>query len=47
MSLDEIGDMTSPTQSKLLRVLQERFLQRIGGREPIAIDVRIIAAIPS
>ena len=42
--LDEIGDMTLPTQAKLLRVLQERSLQRVGGREPISIDVRIIAA---
>jgi len=42
--LDEIGDMTLPTQAKLLRVLQEKSLQRVGGREPISIDVRIIAA---
>ncbi len=42
--LDEIGDMTLPTQAKLLRVLQEKSIQRVGGREPISIDVRIIAA---
>jgi transcriptional regulator with GAF, ATPase, and Fis domain len=42
--LDEIGDMTLPTQAKLLRVLQEKSLQRVGGREPISIDVRTIAA---
>ncbi len=42
--LDEIGDMTLQTQAKLLRVLQERTIRRIGGREPISIDVRIIAA---
>jgi len=42
--LDEIGDMTLPTQAKLLRVLQEKSLQRVGGREAISIDVRIIAA---
>ena len=42
--LDEIGDMTLPTQAKLLRVLQEKSLQRVGGREPISIDVRVIAA---
>ncbi len=42
--LDEIGDMTLPTQAKLLRVLQERSFQRVGGREPISIDVRVIAA---
>jgi DNA-binding NtrC family response regulator len=42
--LDEVGDMTLPTQAKLLRVLQERSIERIGGREPISIDIRIIAA---
>jgi len=36
--------MTLPTQAKLLRVLQEKSLQRVGGREAISIDVRIIAA---
>ena len=42
--LDEIGDMTLPTQAKLLRVLEEKTFQRVGGREPISIDVRVIAA---
>jgi DNA-binding NtrC family response regulator len=42
--LDEIGDMTISTQAKLLRVLQEKTIQRLGGREPIAVDVHIIAA---
>ena len=42
--LDEIGDMSMLTQSKLLRVLQERELERVGGSETIKVDVRIIAA---
>jgi nitrogen regulation protein NR(I) len=42
--LDEIGDMTPGTQIKLLRVLQERCLQRLGGKETIPVDVRVIAA---
>ncbi|MGA2245586.1 MAG: sigma-54 dependent transcriptional regulator [Verrucomicrobiota bacterium] len=42
--LDEIGDMTPGTQVKLMRVLQERTLQRLGGKEPIPVDVRVIAA---
>ena len=42
--LDEIGDMTLQTQAKLLRVLQERTIRRLGGREAISIDVRVIAA---
>jgi DNA-binding NtrC family response regulator len=42
--LDEIGDMTLGTQVKLLRVLQDRALQRVGGRETIPVDVRIICA---
>jgi nitrogen regulation protein NR(I) len=42
--LDEIGDMSLNTQAKLLRVLQEKYVQRLGGKEPIAIDTRIIAA---
>jgi len=42
--LDEIGDMTPGTQVKLLRVLQEKAIQRVGGDEPIAVDVRILAA---
>ena len=42
--LDEIGDMTSGTQVKLVRVLQEKCLQRLGGKETISVDVRVIAA---
>ncbi len=42
--LDEIGDMTPGTQVKLLRVLQEKCLQRLGGKESIPVDVRVIAA---
>lgn len=42
--LDEIGDMTLGTQVKLVRVLQERTLQRVGGKETIPVDVRVIAA---
>lgn len=41
--LDEIGEMSMILQAKLLRVLQEREIDRIGGREPIAVDVRVIA----
>jgi two-component system, NtrC family, response regulator len=42
--LDEIGDLTLSTQVKLLRVLQERYLQRVGGNEKIPVDVRVLAA---
>ncbi len=42
--LDEIGDMTLGTQIKLLRVLQEKCLQRLGGKDTIPVDVRVIAA---
>ena len=42
--LDEIGDMTPTTQAKILRVLQERRFERLGGSESIAVDVRLIAA---
>jgi nitrogen regulation protein NR(I) len=42
--LDEIGDMTPGTQVKLMRVLQERCLQRLGGKETIPVDVRVLAA---
>jgi propionate catabolism operon transcriptional regulator len=42
--LDEIGDMPMPLQSRLLRVLQERELTRLGGNGAIAVDLRVIAA---
>jgi two-component system nitrogen regulation response regulator GlnG len=42
--LDEIGDMTPATQTKILRVLQSGTFERVGGNEPIEVDVRIIAA---
>jgi len=42
--LDEIGDMPAALQSKLLRFLQERVIERIGGRESLPVDVRIICA---
>jgi len=42
--LDEIGDMTLGTQVKLMRVLQERSLQRLGSKETLTVDVRVIAA---
>ncbi|WP_224773279.1 sigma-54 interaction domain-containing protein [Metabacillus idriensis] len=42
--LDEIGDLPMQMQSKLLRVLQEKEIERIGGRAPMQIDVRVIAA---
>ncbi len=42
--LDEVGDMPLTTQVKLLRVLQESVFERLGGNQPIATDVRIIAA---
>jgi two-component system response regulator HydG len=42
--LDEIGEMTPATQVKLLRVLQEREATPVGGTQPVAVDVRLIAA---
>jgi len=42
--LDEIGDMGLETQAKLLRVLQEKQFERIGGNQPLSVDARIIAA---
>ncbi len=41
--LDEIGEMPTSVQAKLLRVLQEKEIDRIGGRSPVAVDIRIIA----
>lgn len=41
--LDEIGEMTSTLQAKLLRVLQEKEIDRIGGKQPLPVDVRVIA----
>src|SRR5579872_656445 len=43
--LDEIGDMTAATQTKILRVLQSGTFERVGGNQPIQVDVRVIAAI--
>ena len=42
--LDEIGDMPFPIQAKILRLLQEKSIERLGGRDTIPVDVRIIAA---
>ena len=42
--LDEIGDLSLTAQAKMLRVLQERTVDRVGGQRPIPVDVRIIAA---
>jgi two-component system, NtrC family, response regulator HydG len=42
--LDEVGEMSPSAQARLLRVLQERVLQRVGGTETIALDVRVISA---
>jgi len=44
MFLDEIGDMSLATQAKILRVLQEREFERVGGKKVIKVDLRIIAA---
>ena len=44
MFLDEVGEMSMTTQVKLLRVLQEGVVERLGGNKPIEVDVRIIAA---
>jgi transcriptional regulator with PAS, ATPase and Fis domain len=42
--LDEIGDAPKPVQVKLLRVLEEREFVRVGGQEPVPVDVRVISA---
>jgi nitrogen regulation protein NR(I) len=42
--LDEIGDMSLPTQTKILRVLQSGTFERVGGNQPVTVDVRVIAA---
>ncbi len=42
--LDEVGELTLPMQAKLLRVLQERTFERVGGNHPVKVDLRIIAA---
>jgi two-component system, NtrC family, response regulator len=44
LMLDEIGDLPYPLQSKLLRFLQERTIERVGGRQEIPVDVRIVCA---
>ena len=41
--LDEIGDMPVATQAKLLRVLEDRTVRRLGGKSEIPVDVRVIA----
>jgi transcriptional regulator with GAF, ATPase, and Fis domain len=42
--LDEVGDLSAPLQSKLLRVVQERELERVGGRQRVRVDVRLVTA---
>ncbi|MDT7837691.1 PEP-CTERM-box response regulator transcription factor [Aquabacterium sp. OR-4] len=44
LMLDEIGDLPMPLQAKLLRFLQERKIERLGGRQEIAVDVRVVCA---
>ena len=42
--LDEVGEMSAALQAKLLRVLQERTFERVGGVQPVSVDVRLVAA---
>ena len=42
--LDEIGELDLPLQAKLLRVLEEREFERVGGKRPIKVDIRLVAA---
>ena len=42
--LDEMGDLSQPLQAKLLRFLQDQMIERVGGKNPIQLDVRVIAA---
>ena len=44
LMLDEIGDLSMALQAKILRFVQERVIERVGGRQEIAVDVRIVAA---
>ncbi len=42
--LDEVGELSAPVQAKLLRVLQENEIERLGGHEPISVDFRLVSA---